>query len=187
MESPTGTPGGGGGRGGGRGGARGARINPATVNLGRGMPAPSAPGPKWGGSPFVAIPRPNANPGTGGGMLGGVSGPANIGSGYGGARGGGGAPLGTALDLSRMFGGGPSACARRGSAHESQEIPPTATALAPRRAPPAGPQAAQPGPMIQPPESIDPSISGNWQRMQQPRTPADYGDQSWLYGNQPPM
>ena len=55
----------------------------------------------YGGSPFTTVPRPNANPGIGGGMLGGNSGMANIGGG--GARGAGGAPTMTALDLSRLF------------------------------------------------------------------------------------
>ena len=85
---------------------------PSSVNLGYGVPGVRPPpvqgpiaalAPPRQGPRFTTIPRPNADPGTGGGMLGGVSGPANIGSGYGGARGGGGAPLGTALDLSGLF------------------------------------------------------------------------------------
>ena len=53
------------------------------------------------GGPFTTVSRPNANPGIGGGMLGGNSSMANIGGG--GARGTGGAPTMTALDLSRLF------------------------------------------------------------------------------------
>ena len=97
----------------------GPTVNPTTqyrqpqsVNLGYGVPGVRPPpvqgpiaalAPPQQGPRFTTVPRPNADPGTGGGMLGGVSGPANIGSGYGGARGGGGAPLGTALDLSGLF------------------------------------------------------------------------------------
>ena len=51
----------------------------------------------YGGSPFTTVDRPNANPGIGGGMLGG---------GMNSPRGQGGAPVATALDLSRLFGGG---------------------------------------------------------------------------------
>ena len=171
------------------GGGRG-RINPASVNLGRGVPgvhpavAQAAAAAQQPGSPFTMVPRPNANPGTGGGMLGGVGGMANIGSGYGGARGGGGAPLGTALDLSHMFGGQPPPAA-------APAVDPRAVALAPApRAPVRGPLAK--GALPAAPRSPgtggieDPSIIAH-QRMRVPTTPAGYGDQSWLYGNQPPM
>ena len=119
---------------------------PSRVNLGYGVPGvrpaaqPQIPGPI---SAFTTVPRPNADPGTGGGMLGGVSGPANIGSGYGGARGGGGAPLGTALDLSHMFGGG------------QQPAAPAAAAAAapvqiPRQAPAPAYRAQVPRPVARP-------------------------------------
>ena len=77
-----------------------------------GSPAPAVPPPRptarpaavrqqpnlgaYGRSQFIGIDRPNANPGIGGGMLGGT---ANAGRGQGGVQ-------GTALDLSRLFGGG---------------------------------------------------------------------------------
>ena len=77
-------------------------------------------------SPFTTVSRPNANPGIGGGMLGGgVNSP----------RGQGGAPLGTALDLSRLFGGGQ----------------PAPAAAAPVRAPVAAPVYRQPSIRMIPP------------------------------------
>jgi hypothetical protein len=77
---------------------------PSNINLGYGAPAapPQDPFAIHPSNAFVAIPRPNADPGTRGGMLGGNAGMANIGSTYG-PRGTGGAPLATALDLSQMF------------------------------------------------------------------------------------
>ena len=94
--------------------ARGQPSRPATPTPATAYPAspvatPAAAGPaaarqrpnlgNYG--PFTTVSRPNANPGIGGGMLGGNSGMANIGGG--GARGAGGAPTMTALDLSRLF------------------------------------------------------------------------------------
>ena len=89
MEAPTGTPAaqpvlnrGGGGR----------VVIPPTARA-QAPGATAAPGQ----SPFITIDRPNANPGTGGGMLGGA---------LASPRGQGGAPVATALDLSHLFGGG---------------------------------------------------------------------------------
>ena len=76
-------------------------VRPKAAPLAAG-PAATRQQPNLGNyGPFTTVPRPNANPGIGGGMLGGNSGMANIGGG--GARGAGGAPTMTALDLSRLF------------------------------------------------------------------------------------
>ena len=115
-----------------------------------------------GQSPFITIDRPNANPGTGGGMLGGA---------LASPRGQGGAPLATALDLSHLFGGGQPAAAPAAAAPLPRMrinpgvIPPTATASVPPQAPgPTDPsiiarqRAAGAGP-------IDPSIRARQKRL----------------------
>ena len=108
MQSPSGTmrP---------RGRAAGPAAARQQPNLGA-----------YGGSPFTTVDRPNANPGIGGGMLGG---------GMNGPRGQGGAPVATALDLSRLFGGGQ----------------PAPVAAAPVRAPVAAPVYHQPSIRVVPP------------------------------------
>ena len=102
-----------------RGGNRPGVI-PATARA----QAPAA----GGQSPFVALPyRPNANPGTGGGMLGGA---------LASPRGQGGPPVSTALDLSHLFGGGQAAAPAAAAAQPRTrinvgKIPANATALVP--------------------------------------------------------
>ena len=77
-------------------------VPPVRPRVRTAGPAATRQQPNLGSyGPFTTVPRPNANPGIGGGMLGGNSGMANIGGG--GARGAGGAPTMTALDLSRLF------------------------------------------------------------------------------------
>ena len=89
MQAPTGTP-------------APATPPPRPRVVPTAGPAATRQQPNLGSyGPFTTVPRPNANPGIGGGMLGGNSGMANIGGG--GARGAGGAPTMTALDLSRLF------------------------------------------------------------------------------------
>ena len=128
MQSPSGTPRGGGRRAAPAAGPAAARQQP---NLGA-----------YGGSPFTTVDRPNANPGIGGGMLGGgVNSP----------RGQGGAPLGTALDLSRLFGGGQPAAA------------------APVRAPVAAPVYHQPSIRMVPPAIPIGGGAGNVMEAPSPR------------------
>ena len=164
MQSPTGTPGGGGSRGGGgssRGGGRSSGGGRSGGTAPRIAPPPGAapiqPNPGWG-----MIDRPNA-------------------SASGGARGNMGDPKMGAFDLSTLFNHPAVAAAAAAHPNVQAHVAARIAAPAPRvpRAPP-GPLApnALPGP-------VDPSIIAR-QKMQ-PRTPADYGDQSWLYGNQPPM
>jgi hypothetical protein len=167
------------------GGGRPSGRAPPLVNLGHGAPGAVAPHPalaraaarasagnappglfgQQANSPFTMVLRPNA--------------PAESGG-----RGQGGTPLSTALDLS---GWRPPAAAAAPA--------PVRTATAPaRRAPVRGPLApgalaptpGQGAPATGGPGPEDPSIIAR-QRMRMPKTPADYGDQSWLYGNQPPM
>jgi hypothetical protein len=120
MESPTGTPAAqpavarGGNRRGGIGAGPNSRMRAQT-------PVPTA-----AQSPFVPLNyRPNANPGTGGGMLGGA---------LASPRGQGGPPVATALDLSRIFGGGQPAAAVAPLPRTRINpgvIPPSATASVP--------------------------------------------------------
>ena len=129
-----------------------------------GSPAPAVPPPRprvvraagpaavrqqpnlgaYGGSPFTTVDRPNANPGIGGGMLGGgVNSP----------RGQGGAPVATALDLSRLFGGGQ----------------PAPAAAAPVRAPVAAPVYRQPSIRMVPPAIPIGGGAGNVMEAPSPR------------------
>ncbi len=143
---------------------------PAQVNMGHGAPGVVAPHPAvqaaaaraaagQPSSPFTMVLRPNA--------------PASNQSG----RGGGGTPLATALDLS---GWRPQAAA-----------PQAAPA---RRAPVQGPLAktalkrpAAPAPYPVTESGSPTPLSAQHGGVGQPTTPAGYGDQSWLYGNQPPF
>jgi hypothetical protein len=162
VGAPAPAAAGGGGRGGTRGAGRG-RVNPAVVNLGRGVPG-VAPAPvQPAGSPFTMVLRPNA--------------PAN----NQGGRGGGGTPLATALDLS---GWRPQAPAPAPVARAPVRGPLTPGALTRPR--PAAVPAFAPSPATGGPGPMDPSIIAR-QRMRLPRTPADYGDMTWLNGTQPPF
>ena len=98
----------------------------------------------YGGSPFTTVDRPNANPGIGGGMLGG---------GMNSPRGQGGAPVATALDLSRLFGGGQ----------------PAPVAAAPVRAPVAAPVYRQPSIRMVPPAIPIGGGAGNVMEAPSPR------------------
>ena len=91
--------------------------------------APQAVNPGWG-----VIDRPNANPGIGGGMLGGP-----LGAGNQGPRGNGGAPQMGAFNFASLFGGGQPAAAAAPAAAPSTlprqkikvKIPASATAEVP--------------------------------------------------------
>lgn len=176
-------------QGGGAPAAAGGRA-PRSVNMGHGAPGVVAPHPlvqaaqahaaaqaasgQQPNSPFTMVMRPNASA---------QNGNAYPGSMNTGPRGGGGTPLATALDLSGW---------------RPQAAPPPQAAPAPR-ARVQGPLAktalkrpaiaATPGvgaPATGGPGPDDPEIIAR-QRQRMPRTPADYGDQSWLYGTQPMM
>ena len=131
MQAPTGTP---------AAPPPRPRVHTAGPAVARQQPNLGA----YGGSPFTTVDRPNANPGIGGGMLGGgVNSP----------RGQGGAPLGTALDLSRLFGGGQ----------------PAAAAAAPVRAPVAAPVYRQPSIRMVPPAIPIGGGAGNVMEAPSPR------------------
>ena len=172
-----GAQGGGGGARGGGGGGGGARQGGGS----RGGAAPRlAPPP--GAAPIVTQPgwgmidRPNANPGIGGGMLGGAQ--------TGGARGVSADPKMGAFDLSSLF--NHPAIAAAAAAHPNVQARIPAPASAPRTAPRSAIAAPTPTPATGGPGPIDPSIIAQ-QKRRLPTTPAGYGDQSWLYGNQPSM